>query len=681
MRDPVPGNSTTTFLTPVELASELNNKTAGKRVIQKLPTNNRHPATSSLRITYTTGTSSSRDFGRIRAEFLLGQGIDSVISRCPREVESAVRALAGWLLQVRGLRLTTMTLSFARRSSSRGDVPYWLLNVNNLHAVTSKRRCSQHLAVRQGSHWTARCASEASTDEEGTSTNLSETSEPPLAQTSAYQSYRCGSCGGSFPSLPYRVAAVALHRSGQHLQQLMSSVENIGLLLPGMCPTSINPSEDRYRLVHTCGQCYRLHLALEDLAQVTGLFSIKLGGPVKKGQTMAEAEPEGLGCFINTLTELAHDEARKKAERISTPTAVDFLPLDADLPIPLDQRNDTFNDDLCSCDGIDRDDIGVNVKFRWRVMFYITKVAELNLDTIVPLGAVPRALIIRFSFLGTCYKLHTPISVGDCQAYVRALRLFWLFADDANSIQRWARKATTIQVSISLMCCKDATDGFGCMFEVPMSLCEIGLSDLSAMSPQQTNIMLELKTVSRRWCGEPPNATQRFIPPPSLRGWLCMDMPNPSIIDCHSNTTSGPPPVPLLRPVKPSAGLWVPQDWTYLGVASPLPDLWLELLTSHARVGAYQSKAPGGAGSPSPVADTQCQWNNGTAAVALLRLRVHGIQEAKVVEKASTGEDILVGLTLSEAKDETNTILGDWQKWIGEGVKLENMKMEEGIVM
>ncbi|KAF4741719.1 hypothetical protein FOZ62_016757, partial [Perkinsus olseni] len=195
---------------------------------------------------------------------------------CPEEVEASVRALADWLMQagVTSLReFLTISVRSEACGSSREDALYWLLTIDNLEGVSGRKIRSPMVAQQQRppSLWGG---SEASTEWGFPPQTSGDRSVP---ETGARQMYRCGSCGGNFPSLPFRVAANALHRSGHHLQQLMSGPISAQLLLPGMCPLRGGSAEDRYRLIRACSQCYQLHLALEDLAEVAKASAAALG--------------------------------------------------------------------------------------------------------------------------------------------------------------------------------------------------------------------------------------------------------------------------------------------------------------------------------------------------------------------------------------------------------------------
>ncbi|EER15456.1 hypothetical protein Pmar_PMAR018811 [Perkinsus marinus ATCC 50983] len=116
-----------------------------------------------------------------------------------------------------------------------------------------------------------------------------------------------------------------------------------------------------------------------------------------------------------------------------------------------------------------------------------------------------------------------------------------------------------------------------------------------------------------------------------------MDTPKPTTIECSSEWNDlGRLKV---RPVESvTAGLWIPEDWAYPGVASPLPKV-----------------------------------------VILLRFRVHGIRNAAdwLEQMCHTGE-ALVWLSVVEAK----TTLGEWRQSIcGDCEEWNDFKMEEGLVM
>ncbi|KAF4750510.1 hypothetical protein FOZ63_000730, partial [Perkinsus olseni] len=101
LRDLVAGKTVRTWLSPVELASELNRKDGGLRVMQKSPSilPGGRSSAATLHVTYITGSSSSSTrFDRIRAEWR-HDGAETVVSKCPEEVEASVRALADWLMQ------------------------------------------------------------------------------------------------------------------------------------------------------------------------------------------------------------------------------------------------------------------------------------------------------------------------------------------------------------------------------------------------------------------------------------------------------------------------------------------------------------------------------------------------------------------------------------------------------
>ncbi|KAF4756122.1 hypothetical protein FOZ63_014698, partial [Perkinsus olseni] len=198
-----------------------------------------------------------------------------------------------------------------------------------------------------------------------------------VPETGARQLYRCGSCGGNFPSLPrFRVAANALHRSGNHLLQLMSCPSSAQLLLPGMCPLRGGSAEDRYRLIRTCSQCYRLHLALEDLGNVAKASAAALGGPLPMHDELSTVPREvdfyKARGFINILAAVGKVEA--PAVEAGGASVVDFLPpgvsflhsrsaLEPESGEQLPLKTDSSQP------------VEVKVKLRWRVMLYITEVA------------------------------------------------------------------------------------------------------------------------------------------------------------------------------------------------------------------------------------------------------------------------------------------------------------------
>ncbi|KAF4735735.1 hypothetical protein FOZ62_013713, partial [Perkinsus olseni] len=123
----------------------------------------------------------------------------------------------------------------------------------------------------------------------------------------------------------------------------------------------------------------------------------------------------------------------------------------------------------------------VKVKLRWRVMLYITEVAELQLAAVTPDGAIPIALIIRFCLLGTHYELHAPLDEGggDGRVAIHALRVFWILADDANSIQRWARATGAVQATLSLCyqasspCKGDSAESLPAQREQTIAMCDL----------------------------------------------------------------------------------------------------------------------------------------------------------------------------------------------------------------
>ncbi|KAF4706729.1 hypothetical protein FOZ62_019319, partial [Perkinsus olseni] len=151
--------------------------------------------------------------------------------------------------------------------------------------------------------------------------------------------------------------------------------------------------------------------------------------------------------------------------------------------------------------------------------------------------------------------------------------------------------------------------------EQTIAMCDLDLSELASRSAQQQEIRHQIRATGRRWCSDLPNSTPSSsyaASPPLLKGWLCMDMPNPGTVDCSPDDRNGLGRLKI-RPVQPSTGLWVPEDWTYLGVASPLPQLWLELLTLPSREFFGRTSSLKAPVTPPTGDSTDQQWNAGTA--------------------------------------------------------------------
>ncbi|KAF4727049.1 hypothetical protein FOZ62_013822, partial [Perkinsus olseni] len=189
------------------------------------------------------------------------------------------------------------------------------------------------------------------------------------------------------------------------------------------------------------------------LAEVAKASAAALGGPLRKDEELSSVPREvdfyKARGFINILAAVGKVEAL--AVEAGGASVVDFLPPGVSFLHSHSALEPGTGEELL----LETDSIlpaEVHVKWRWRVMLYMTEVAELPLAAVLPDGAIPVALIIRFCLLGTHYELHAPLDEegGDGRVAFHALRIFWILADDANSIQRWARTTGTVQATLSL---------------------------------------------------------------------------------------------------------------------------------------------------------------------------------------------------------------------------------------